>query len=273
MTILELNNVEYEYRNRFQTVRAVGGVSMAFEQGKLYALVGKSGSGKTTLLSLLAGLDLPTAGDVRYRGGSTREIDADRYRRDCAAVIYQSFNLFAQLTVLENVMTPLILRKAKKSSARAIAAEKLTLVGLDEKYHRRFPNMLSGGEQQRVAIARALAGDSEVILADEPTGNLDSGNSAAIIDILTRFAHEFNVCVIVVTHDPAVAARADVVVRMGDGLILQVVRRLKTGEKKRSWGKSKKNKKKRKNIKKGLDKEGRGVVLYKSCGKCGARTL
>ena len=220
MSILTANEVVYEYRNAYQTVRAVNGVSCEFEQGLVYAIVGSSGSGKTTLLSLLAGLDVPTSGTIALDGQSTAELDRDEYRLNHVSVIYQNFNLFQHLTVLENAAYPLYVRKVGGKEADAVAKEKLLQVGLTEDQLKRLPNMLSGGEQQRVAIARALASGSEIILADEPTGNLDSTNSQNIVEILHRLAHENDRCVIIVTHDPAVAEAADVVLRMKDGRLV-----------------------------------------------------
>ena len=220
MSILTATNVIYEYRNAYQTVRAVNGVSCEFEQGLVYAIVGSSGSGKTTFLSLLAGLDVPTAGTIALDGQSTAEIDRDEYRLNHVSVIYQNFNLFQHLTVLENAAYPLYVRKVSGKEADAVAREKLLQVGLKEDQFNRLPNMLSGGEQQRVAIARALASGSEIILADEPTGNLDSTNSRNIVEILHRLAHENDRCVIIVTHDPAVAEAADVVLNMKDGILV-----------------------------------------------------
>ena len=220
MSILIANEVVYEYRNAYQTVRAVNGVSCEFEQGLVYAIVGSSGSGKTTFLSLLAGLDVPTAGTIALDGQSTAELDRDEYRLNHVSVIYQNFNLFQHLTVLENAAYPLYVRKIGGKEADVVAKEKLLQVGLKEDQLERLPNMLSGGEQQRVAIARALASGSEIILADEPTGNLDSTNSRNIVEILHRLAHENDRCVIIVTHDPAVAEAADVVLNMKDGKLI-----------------------------------------------------
>ena len=218
-TVLELMDACYSYHTRAQTVNAVVHVSHAFEAWLFYAVMGRSGSGKTTLLSLLAGLELPDSGEVLYRGKSTAALDCDAYRRDHAAVIYQSYNLFPQLTAEENAAYPLRLRGEGAAAAIEAARSRLLAVGLTESQFGRFPAQLSGGEQQRVAIARALAAGSEVVLADEPTGNLDETNAAAIVDMLSRLAHEEGCCVIVVTHDPAVAAKADVVLRMSDGCL------------------------------------------------------
>jgi len=220
MTTLTATNVSYEYRNAFQTVKAVNGVSCEFMQGKVYAIVGASGSGKTTFLSLLAGLDIPTSGSITLGDKTTADMDRDTYRLEHVSVIYQNFNLFYHLTVLENAAYPLYVRKTPRKEADALAKEKLLQVGLKEDQFKRLPNMLSGGEQQRVAIARALASGSEIILADEPTGNLDSGNSRNIVEILQKLAHEENRCVIIVTHDPEVAAAADVVLRMQDWVLV-----------------------------------------------------
>ena len=220
MSTLTATDVIYEYRNAYQTVRAVNGVSCEFEQGLVYAIVGSSGSGKTTFLSLLAGLDVPTSGTIALDGQSTAELDRDEYRLNHVSVIYQNFNLFQHLTVLENAAYPLYVRKVSGKEADAVAREKLLQVGLKEDQFKRLPNMLSGGEQQRVAIARALASGSEIILADEPTGNLDSTNSQNIVEILHRLAHENDRCVIIVTHDPAVAEAADVVLNMKDGVLV-----------------------------------------------------
>lgn len=217
MNSLVAKQVTYEYRNAVQTVRAVNGVSCDFQQGLVYALVGASGSGKTTFLSLLAGLDVPTSGTIELDGESTANMNRDAYRLNHVSVIYQNFNLFQHLTVLENAAYPLYVRKMPKKKADELAAEKLVQVGLKEDQFKRLPNMLSGGEQQRVAIARALASGSEIILADEPTGNLDSTNSQNIVEILRQLAHENDRCVIIVTHDPAVAEAADVVLKMKDG--------------------------------------------------------
>ena len=218
MAELVLNNVKYTYKSKYQTVNALKGITYEFEPSKFYALIGRSGSGKTTLLSLLAALDLPTEGQVIYRDKPTAEIDRDLYHRDTVAVIYQSYNLLPLLSVMENVTFPLELKKVP--NAKKVAEEKLRAVGLDETYFKRLPAMLSGGEQQRVAIARALASDAKIILADEPTGNLDTQNSEIVIDLLQKLAHEEGYCVIVVTHDLAIADKADEVLRLKDGCLV-----------------------------------------------------
>jgi len=218
---MKLQDVRYTYKNKYQTVHALDGISFEFEAGKFYAVVGRSGSGKSTLLSVMAGLDVPTEGAVAFGESDTRELDRDSYRLEHVSVIYQSLNLFPLMTVLENVTFPLEYRGILKADAKEIAVQKLEDVGIDALKHNRLPAMLSGGEQQRVAIARALAAKTEIILADEPTGNLDSENSMNIVALLRELAASQNVCVIVVTHDPAVAERADVVLRLSDGRIAE----------------------------------------------------
>ena len=219
MAVLEAQNLSYSYRTKYQTVQAVREVSVRMERGTFYAMIGKSGSGKTTLLSLLAGLEQPQNGSVLVDGTNLKEMDLDIYRRSHASVIYQSYNLFPLMSVCENVMYPLKLMKKKDTEARIHAQEALSKVGLDSGYWERLPAMLSGGEQQRVAIARTLAVQSEIILADEPTGNLDTETSAQIIGLFADLAHKENCCVLVVTHDPEVARAADVVFHMDSGTL------------------------------------------------------
>ena len=221
MSILQAQNVHYIYQSKYQKVHAVKGIDFEFEEGKFYAIVGKSGCGKTTFLSLLAGLDLPTEGQIVYSGKSTAEHNRDEYRLRAISLICQSYNLFPLLTVEENVIYPMLLRGVKENDAKYITHKKLKDVGLGDTYYRRLPAMLSGGEQQRVAIARALASDARIILADEPTGNLDTENSEIVFSLLQRLAHEEGYCIIVVTHDTAIADKADKVLRLRDGALIQ----------------------------------------------------
>ena len=214
---ISLKNVSYNYKGKYQTVRAVDGVSYDFEAGKCYAIIGKSGSGKTTLLSLMAGLDLPTEGEIIVDGKSTKDWDRNRMRREAISVIYQNYNLFPLLTVQENIQYPLDLKKVPKKEAEALGRKVRERVDLSENYDKRMPAHLSGGEQQRVAIARTLAQGCKIILADEPTGNLDSTNTRNIVDILCTLAHDDGCTVIIVTHDPSVAEQADTVLQMKDG--------------------------------------------------------
>ena len=222
MSILSLQSVRYAYSNKYQTVEALKDVNCSFEQGVIYAIVGKSGSGKSTMLSLMAGLDVPNEGDVLFRGTSTRTLDLDTFRRNDVAMIYQSFRLFPLLTALENVMYTMELHGIRPRDAKKRAEEYIRSVDLTDAVFNRFPSMLSGGEQQRVAIARALAMDTSLMLADEPTGNLDSTTARNIIALLARLAHERNYCVVVVTHDTDVLDMMDVTYQMRDGILVKV---------------------------------------------------
>ncbi|NLE04260.1 MAG: ABC transporter ATP-binding protein [Crenarchaeota archaeon] len=218
MPKLIMKNVTYRYRSG--TMPVVNQVSCSFERGKLYAIVGPSGSGKSTLLSMLAGLDLPTEGEVCLGESNLEKLDLDRYRRENVSMIFQAFQLFPLLTVTENVCYPMELNGIQLKDAIQKAEQLLLSVGITHELMKRFPSNLSGGEQQRVAIARSLASGSKILLADEPTGNLDVANTENIMSILCKLAHENGYCVIVVTHDLDVASSADVVYRMLDGAIL-----------------------------------------------------
>ncbi len=218
--IFRLENVSYQYSNKYQSVDAVKEVNADFYEGKVYSIIGKSGSGKSTLLSLMAGLALPTTGQVIYRGTPTDKVDLDKYRRQNVAVVYQSFNLFPLMTCLENVCFPLELLGKSPKEAAVIAREQIAHVNLPETVYKRFPNMISGGEKQRVAIARALASGAKIILADEPTGNLDVANGEKIIELLCNLAHDDNYLVIVVTHDLGITKVVDEVLQMTDGRLM-----------------------------------------------------
>ena len=217
---ISLKNVSYSYKGKYQTVRAVDGVSYDFEPGKCYAIVGKSGSGKTTLLSLMAGLDLPTEGEIIIDGKSTKDWNRNRLRRDAVSVIYQNYNLFPLLTVQENIMYPLDLKKMPKKHATTLATQVRERVELSASYDKRLPAHLSGGEQQRVAIARTLAQGCKIILADEPTGNLDPKRSLEIMTLLEKI-NELGTTVLVVTHEKGLVNRfAKRVVAIEDGKII-----------------------------------------------------
>lgn len=219
MGTLEIKNISYTYKGGTKPV--INNVSCDFEIGNLYAVIGPSGSGKSTLLSLMAGLDKPSAGTIDLNGKNIFEMDLDAYRRQSIAMIFQNFQLLPLLTVLENVCYVMEINGVKFKDAKGKAAELLLSVGIEEEKHKRYPSNLSGGEQQRVAIARALASGAGIILADEPTGNLDVTNTENIMGILERLAHEKNYCVIVVTHDLEIADRADRVYQMRDGVLIE----------------------------------------------------
>jgi putative ABC transport system ATP-binding protein len=219
MSTLKLEEVSYQYKNGDRKV--VNHVSCMFGSGKVSAVVGPSGSGKTTLLSLMAGLDQPTEGKILLDGEELASMDLDQYRRERVAMVFQAFHLFPLLTVLENVCFPMELNGISKTDAKAKARELLASVGIEPEKHRRYPSNLSGGEQQRVAIARALASGARVILADEPTGNLDKANGENVIEILQQLAHQQRYCVVVVTHNLEIAERSDKVWSMSDGVLVE----------------------------------------------------
>lgn len=217
---IQLQNVTYTYAGKYQRVTAVDGVSYTFHDGTLYTIMGASGSGKSTLLSLLAGLKLPTEGEITLDEQPIRLMDRSALRRDTVSVIYQDFNLFPLLTAEENVCYPLRLQKMDKEKALELARQRLTDMGIRESYFRKLPNQLSGGEQQRVAIARALAAKPAIILADEPTGNLDSATSLDVMGLLKVTAQKFSQTIVMITHNEELAQMADRIIRIEDGRIV-----------------------------------------------------
>jgi putative ABC transport system ATP-binding protein len=220
MSELRLENISYCYKGGDRKV--VDDVSCTFAGGRLNAVVGPSGSGKTTLLSLMAGLDAPDQGSMFIDGEDLAGLDLDRYRRERVSMIFQAFQLFPLLTVLENVCFPMELNGASRNEAIERARAHLAAVGIDPKLHKRYPSNLSGGEQQRVAIARSLATGALVLLADEPTGNLDRANGGKVVEILGALAHGQGYCVVIVTHDPTIAEKSDKVWRMSDGVLAEM---------------------------------------------------
>ncbi len=204
MNIMELKNVGYAYENKRKVLK---GVNLSIEEGKMYAILGPSGCGKTTLLSLMGGLDSPSNGQILYDGQDIEKAGLSAHRKNNVAFIFQSYNLIDYLTPKENVAL------TSKLPPQSI----LERVGLTEEESKRNVLKLSGGQQQRVAIARALASDAKVILADEPTGNLDEDTAAEITAILKECAHQMNKCVVIVTHSNELAKQADVIFRLKKG--------------------------------------------------------
>ena len=200
MKILELKQLSYDYVTKAGKVHALKEASAVFETGVLYAIVGRSGSGKSTLMALIAGLDVPKDGDVFYRGKSLRGLDRDKFRREHIGMIFQSYDLLPQLTAVENVELSLELAKYK-GDKRARAEEMLSLVGIKKEQFRKRSMQFSGGEQQRIAIARSLLNDPEVIIADEPTGNLDNETADGIMQLLTGINREKGTAIVMVTHN------------------------------------------------------------------------
>ena len=217
--MLDIEGISYRYKNNDRD--ALKEVSARFESGKLHAVVGPSGSGKTTLLSIMAGLDRPKSGTVKYDGEDLAAMDLDKYRREKISMIFQAFQLFPLLTAIENVCYPMELNGVSRKDAEERARLLLDSVGIAGEKHKRFPANLSGGEQQRVAIARSLASGARLILADEPTGNLDVDNGTAVVEILRDLAHKDDYCVVIVTHNLEIADASDVVFRMSDGVITE----------------------------------------------------
>jgi len=218
--LLSLCSISYNYITKAETVHAVKEASYDFYNGKFYALIGRSGSGKTTLMSLIAGLDIVKSGEILYSGRSLFGKNIEEYRRKNIGMVFQSYYLLPQLTVKENILLSLEISGGNKQNAYKIIKDLLSSVDLPEHYSSRRVMRLSGGEQQRVAIARALAPDPELILADEPTGNLDNDNAQNIVNILKRLAHEKNKCVIMITHSEELANEADVKIKIDNGMIL-----------------------------------------------------
>ena len=204
MNIMELKNVGYAYENKRKVLKAI---NLSLEEGKMYAILGSSGCGKTTLLSLMGGLDSPSNGQIFYDGKDIEKAGLSAHRKNNVAFIFQSYNLIDYLTPKENVAL------TSKLPPQPI----LERVGLTEEESRRNVLKLSGGQQQRVAIARALASDAKVILADEPTGNLDEDTAAEITEILKECAHQMNKCVVIVTHSNELAKQADVILKLRKG--------------------------------------------------------
>ena len=219
MSILTVENLGFTYAGNPKPV--LRDVNCAFELGAMYAITGPSGSGKSTLLSLLAGMETPTEGKILLGEDSLTDMDLDQYRREKISFVFQSYQLMPLLTARENVALPLEMQGIPVAEATEKAEGLLEIVGLPEELHKRYPGNLSGGEQQRVGIARSLASGAQIILADEPTGNLDDENTAAVMQILRTQVAEHKYCIIIVTHDPEVAAAWDVCYQMQYGSVAE----------------------------------------------------
>ena len=225
MSILSLQNVTKDYFTDDQPVRALNNLSLEVSRGEFVALVGRSGCGKSTLLSLAGAMDFPSSGTVLVDGAATSSLRDDalaKVRREKVGFIFQSFQLIHTLTVFENVELPLLL--AGKKNAREIARERLSWVELDA-LGLRYPHQLSGGQMQRVAIARALVQNPAILLADEPTGNLDTSTGNLILELLQRLTRQQSTATIMATHSVEGAALADVVVKLRDGQVAEMTRR------------------------------------------------
>ena len=215
MSILETKDLYFTYPDGENRKIILNEVNVSFEKGKFYTILGASGSGKTTFLSLIAALDKPEKGEILFNGEDISKIGLEKYRRNNIGIVFQSYNLIPYLNGLENVMVAMSITDNKiEGNMKDKALEILESVGIDGTKATRRINRLSGGEQQRVAIARAISTNVEVIVADEPTGNLDGKTSETIIDLFKELAHQREKCVIMVTHSEKIAEQSDVILKL-----------------------------------------------------------
>lgn len=222
--ILKAENVTRAYAGKQDTrpVEVLKGVDLEIHEGSITSIVGSSGSGKSTLLHILGGLDAPTSGDVLFKGNSIckySETERSRFRNNEIGFVFQFHHLLPEFTALENVMMPALIRNESVRKIREKASELLGTVGLSERLEHR-PSMLSGGEQQRVAMARALINDPSLLLADEPTGNLDESNTTQLLDLILGLNRDRQLTIILVTHDSQIAKKCDRIIELKDGRIL-----------------------------------------------------
>ncbi len=223
MSIIHLSNVVKIYNEKTTPVFALSGISLSVERAELLALMGSSGSGKTTLLNILSAIDLPTSGTVEIDGediGTMSEKELTAFRREKIGIVFQFFNLMPTLSVIENVMLPSLLLKKNSKEVEARAKELIERVGLSHRLHHQ-PFQLSGGEMQRTAIARALMNNPAIIIADEPTGNLDSKNAEQVLSLIRTLAEEERKTFIIATHSKEVSEIADRTVVLKDGKIVE----------------------------------------------------
>lgn len=215
MNILETKDLYFTYPDGDARKVILNDVNVSFEKGKFYTILGASGSGKTTFLSLIAALDKAERGEILYEGKSLSEIGYEKYRRNNVGIVFQSYNLIPYMNAVENVMVAMsITDNEMEKDMKSQALRILESVGIDGSKATRRINRLSGGEQQRVAIARAISTNVEVVLADEPTGNLDAKTSETIIEIFKELAHKQNKCVIMVIHSEKIANQSDVILKL-----------------------------------------------------------
>jgi len=225
--VIVVKDLVRQFKSGDRTIKPVNGVSFELDKGSLTSIVGKSGSGKSTLLSLLGALDKPTSGDVVVDGVSLAGLPDGKlteYRRRDIGFVFQQFNLIPNLSAVDNVMLPMEFAGVRKAERLQRAKELLEQVQLDQEKHSRRTNRLSGGEQQRVAIARALANEPKLILADEPTGNLDEQTGEHIIDLLSSLSRDHNTTILVVTHDRSLAQKTERCFRLQQGRLTEEVR-------------------------------------------------
>lgn len=220
MTILKARKIKKYYGKNENLTKALDGVDLNINQGEFVAIIGASGSGKSTLLNMIGGLDNPTSGEVQIGGKEIGNMNADEltvFRRRNIGFIFQNYNLIPVLNVLENITLPIELDG--KSPDESFITEIIDILGLKEKICK-MPSQLPGGQQQRVAIARALASKPNIILADEPTGNLDSVTSEEVLDLMKKMSEQFHQTIVMITHDPNIASKADRTIKISDGKVI-----------------------------------------------------
>lgn len=221
-TILSFEDVSYSYLDGSSTVTILDKANYDFEKGKIHAIVGASGSGKTTTIVLAGGLDKPKEGKVNFKGTDINQIGLNKYRRNDISIVFQAYNLIYYMNAYENVANAIEIPNIKVPNKKEYCLNILQKLGLTKDQCFRDIRKLSGGQQQRIAIARAMAKDVDLILADEPTGNLDEKNSREILKIFIDLAHNDNKCVVIVTHSPSLAAKCDAQLKISDGQIIEV---------------------------------------------------
>lgn len=217
MTLLELNNISFWYKHENKRLDILQNISISFERGRFYTIVGPSGSGKTTFLALASALDVPKEGTILYDGKEIRKIGLTKFRSQYVSIVFQSYNLLPYMTALQNVLTGIEIKGTKRKNKKEFALQMLERVGISAEQARQKVLTLSGGQQQRISIARALCSDTNLIVADEPTGNLDESTAQEIVDLLQSLAHQEGKCVIVVTHDQTIASKSDTIVKLSKG--------------------------------------------------------
>ncbi|WP_251859451.1 ABC transporter ATP-binding protein [Clostridium sp. Marseille-Q2269] len=213
-TVLEFKNVNYSYKDGGKELLILDNIDFKFESGKFYTILGASGSGKTTALSLASALDIPKSGEILYEDRDVKKIGLTNYRNKYIGIVFQSYNLINYMTSIQNIITAMEITKNEITNKKQRAYELIEKVGLTREEGDRSVLNLSGGQQQRVAIARAISTDAKIILADEPTGNLDSKTSMDIIKLFQKLAHEDNKCIIMVTHSLEMADMSDVIINL-----------------------------------------------------------
>ncbi len=212
--VLEFKNVNYSYKDGGKELVILDSVDFNFEGGKFYTILGASGSGKTTALSLASALDSPKSGEILYEGKDIKKIGLTNYRNQYIGIVFQAYNLINYMTGIQNIITAMEITKNEISDKKQKAYELIEKVGLTRGEGDRSVLNLSGGQQQRVAVARALSTNAKIILADEPTGNLDSKTSIDIIKLFQKLAHEDNKCIIMVTHSLEIASMSDIIINL-----------------------------------------------------------